>query len=63
MSVNHWGSDMGLAILEKLSRLHPVLIWESTVLLALCSEDVLPAYCQFGKADREKLLPNNLGVY
>ena len=31
------------------------LVWESTILLAFCSEDVWPPDCQFGKADLEKL--------
>ncbi len=33
------------------------LVWESTVLLALCSDEALPPGCQFGRADLEKLLP------
>ena len=35
------------------------LVWESNILLALCSEDALPAGCEFGKADMDKLLPQN----
>ncbi len=31
--VNHWGSELDR------SRLYTSLVWESTVLLALCSED------------------------
>ena len=27
--------------------------------MALCSEDALPAGCEFGKADMDKLLPQN----
>ena len=34
-------------------------MWESTILLALCSEDILPADCEFGKEDMEKLLPKD----
>ncbi|XP_060080556.1 E3 ubiquitin-protein ligase HUWE1-like [Ylistrum balloti] len=59
ISVNHWGSDLGLKVLEGLSKLYTSLVWESTVLLALCNDDVLPASCEFGKADMEKLLPKD----
>lgn len=57
--MNHWGSELGLKVLEGLSKLYTSLVWESTVLLALCSEDVLPQGCEFGKADMEKLLPKD----
>ncbi len=57
MSIAHWGSDLGLEVLRQLSRLYTSLVWESTVLLALCSEDTLPPGCEFGKADMDKLLP------
>ena len=59
VSINHWGSELGLAVLKGLSRLYTSLVWESTVLLALCSEDTLPPGCEFGKADMAKLLPPN----
>lgn len=59
ISVNHWGSELGLKVLNGLSKLYTSLVWESTVLLALCSEDILPAGCEFGKADMEKLLPKD----
>lgn len=59
ISVNHWGSELGLKVLNGLSKLYTSLVWESTVLLALCSEDILPAGCEFGKTDMEKLLPKD----
>lgn len=59
ISVSHWGSDLGLLVLQGLSKLYTSLVWESTVLLAFCSEDILPADCDFGKADLEKLLPKD----
>jgi E3 ubiquitin-protein ligase HUWE1 len=59
VSIGHWGSDLGLSVLKGLSRLYTSLVWESTVLLALCSEDTLPPGCEFGKADMDKLLPPN----
>ncbi|BFZ10773.1 hypothetical protein BsWGS_13813 [Bradybaena similaris] len=55
LSVNNWGSDLGLEVLKGLSRLYNSLVWESTVLLALCNEDYLPTDCPFGRADLEKL--------
>jgi E3 ubiquitin-protein ligase HUWE1 len=57
ISVSHWGSELGLQVLESLSRLYTSLVWESTVLLALCSEDNTLVDTQFGKSDMEKLLP------
>ncbi|CAL1528834.1 unnamed protein product [Lymnaea stagnalis] len=56
ISVDNWGSDLGLEVLKGLSSLYNSLVWESTVLLALCNEDYLPADCPFGRADLEKLL-------
>ena len=55
ISISHWGSELGLKVLRGLSKLYTSLVWESTVLLAFCSEDVWPPDCQFGKADLEKL--------
>ncbi|GAB6020027.1 hypothetical protein CHUAL_014109 [Chamberlinius hualienensis] len=60
ISVNHWGSELGLTVLRGLSKLYTSLVWESTVLLTLCSDDALPTGCQFGRADMEKLLPKEL---
>lgn len=60
MSIHHWGSQIGLPVLKGLSKLYTSLVWESTVLLALCSDEALPAGCLFGKADLEKLLPAEL---
>ena len=57
ISVTHWGSELGLTVLAGLSRLYTSLVWESTVLLALCSEDTLPADCMFGRQDMDKLVP------
>ena len=60
ISVSHWGSELGLMVLKGLSRLYTSLVWESTVLLALCSEDTLPTGCEFGKSDMDKLLPQSV---
>ncbi|XP_053985847.1 E3 ubiquitin-protein ligase HUWE1-like isoform X2 [Hylaeus volcanicus] len=60
LSMNHWGSELGLAVLKGLSELYMSLVWESTLLLALCSEDTIPAGCDFGKEDMDKLVPPEL---
>uniref|UniRef100_UPI00358F3842 E3 ubiquitin-protein ligase HUWE1 isoform X5 n=1 Tax=Myxine glutinosa TaxID=7769 RepID=UPI00358F3842 len=57
ISVNQWGSQMGLAVLNKLSQLYCSLVWESTVLLSLCTPNSLPVGCEFGQADMQKLMP------
>ena len=62
ISVSNWGSDLGLQVLEGLGKLYTSLVWESTVLLALCSEDILPQGCDFGRSDMEKLLPKDFKV-
>ncbi|XP_043484818.1 E3 ubiquitin-protein ligase HUWE1 isoform X4 [Leptopilina heterotoma] len=60
LSMNHWGSEMGLEVLKGLSKLYMSLVWESTLLLALCSDDSIPAGCDFGKEDMDKLVPPEL---
>ncbi|RWS15637.1 E3 ubiquitin-protein ligase HUWE1-like protein, partial [Dinothrombium tinctorium] len=54
--VTHWGSDIGLTVLKGLSRLYTSLVWESTVLLALCYESSTNANWQFGRHQLEKLI-------
>lgn len=60
LSINHWGSELGLTVLQGLSELYMSLVWESTLLLALCSDDIIPAGCDFGKEDMDKLMPPEL---
>ncbi|ROT63125.1 hypothetical protein C7M84_018994 [Penaeus vannamei] len=60
VSINQWGTELGLRVLAGLTQLYTSLVWESTVLLALCSDDALPAGCLFGKEDTDKLLPPDL---
>lgn len=62
LSMNHWGSELGLTVLKGLSELYMSLVWESTLLLALCSDDSIPAGCDFGKEDMDKLIPPELRV-
>lgn len=58
--MSHWGSELGLTVLQGLSQLYTSLVWESTVLLALCSEDILPPGCQFGRADMDRIIPSDI---
>ncbi|XP_029040981.2 LOW QUALITY PROTEIN: E3 ubiquitin-protein ligase HUWE1 [Osmia bicornis bicornis] len=57
LAMNHWGSELGLTVLKGLSELYTALIWESTALLALTTEDFIPSGCDFGKEDMDKLVP------
>ncbi|XP_063288562.1 E3 ubiquitin-protein ligase HUWE1 isoform X2 [Pelobates fuscus] len=59
ISVNQWGSQLGLNVLNKLSQLYCSLVWESTVLLSLCTPNSLPVGCEFGQADMQKLAPKD----
>lgn len=54
-SLQHWGADLGLTVLKGLAELYTSLVWESTLLLALCSDDVIPLDSDFGREDMEKL--------
>ncbi|GFT18781.1 e3 ubiquitin-protein ligase HUWE1 [Nephila pilipes] len=63
ISISHWGSELGLSVLKGLSSLYTSLVWESTVLLALCSSDsALAEDIQFGRQQLEKLLPKESKV-
>ncbi|KAK5639592.1 hypothetical protein RI129_012084 [Pyrocoelia pectoralis] len=55
LSLQHWGSEPGLAVLKNLAELYTSLVWESTLLLALCSDDAIPVDCDFGREDMERL--------
>lgn len=57
MSITQWGSREGLRILKKLSKLYWNLVWESTVLLALCSGEYDPGPNEFARADLDALFP------
>lgn len=57
LSINHWGSKTGLEVLRLLSKLYLNLVWESTVLLALCSGEYQPDAEGFGRSDLDKLIP------
>ena len=56
MLVTHWGSKLGLQVLQSLSRLYMSLVWESSVLIALCSDNVFPADSQFGTSDITRIM-------
>ncbi|XP_037091019.1 E3 ubiquitin-protein ligase HUWE1-like [Pollicipes pollicipes] len=58
VSVSSWGSELGLAVLRDLSRLYTSIVWESSVLLALCTLNSLPEDAQFARDDMDRLLEN-----
>ncbi|KAJ8983063.1 hypothetical protein NQ317_007105 [Molorchus minor] len=43
LSLQHWGSEEGLEVLKGLADLYTSLVWESTLLLAYCSDDLIPS--------------------
>lgn len=55
LCINHWGTELGISVLDSLSELYTSLVWESTVLLALCSDQAANASWQFGRHQLEKL--------
>ena len=56
ISVSYWGSELGLAVLAGLSRFYTSLVWEITVLMALCSEETLPTDCQVSRRGRHLMI-------
>ncbi|CRL01178.1 CLUMA_CG014451, isoform A [Clunio marinus] len=69
LSLMKWGQDnnYGMQLLKKLVMLYTGLVWESTLLLALCTDDIIPPGSEFGKDEMEKLgaasdLKNNIEV-
>lgn len=63
LSLQHWGSEDGLNVLNVLAELYTSLVWESTLLLALCSDDIIPANCDFGKEDMDRLVVHDKVSY
>ncbi|XP_028140389.1 E3 ubiquitin-protein ligase HUWE1 isoform X3 [Diabrotica virgifera virgifera] len=55
LSLQHWGSENGRKVLKGLADLYTSLVWESTLLLAYCSDDLLPSGCDVTKEDIGKL--------
>lgn len=55
--IEQWGQNnkYGQKLLYKLVQLYTALVWESTLLLALCTDDIIPVGCDFGKEDLDKL--------
>lgn len=55
--IERWGQNnrYGQKLLYKLVQLYTALVWESTLLLALCTDDIIPVGCDFGKEDLDKL--------
>lgn len=55
--IDRWSQNnkYGRELLYKLVQLYTALVWESTLLLALCTDDIIPVGCDFGKDDLDKL--------
>lgn len=51
--INHWGEK--IKTLQQLCQLYTALVWESSVLLSLCTKDVLPEECIELKQDLQRL--------
>lgn len=52
ISLDQWGSKKGLNILSQLGKLYFSIVWEGTVLSALCNDsDLLPADSDFGRGE------------
>lgn len=62
LSLIKWGQDnnYGMVLLKKLVMLYTGLVWESTLLLALCTDDIIPPGSEFGKDEMEKLGASDL---
>ena len=61
MSVNQWGSELGKKVLTKLSLLYTYLVWESSVLLTLCTPNLSDnEKVDFAKEDLKKLIPKDV---
>lgn len=52
--IMHWGSELGQNVLKELGQLYTSLVWESTILLAFCSENNT-TYSKFGQTQLERL--------
>jgi E3 ubiquitin-protein ligase HUWE1 len=57
LSLIKWGQDneTGIKLLKKLVMLYTGLVWESTLLLALCTDDIVPPGSEFSKDEMDKL--------
>ncbi|CAF1298860.1 unnamed protein product [Adineta ricciae] len=55
--ISFWGTETGLRVLRNLNKLCLTLIWESSILLSLCSSETNLIDQQFNKNDLLKLFP------
>lgn len=61
LSLQKWGQDslFGKHLLKKLVNLYTALVWESTLLLALCTDDIIPVFCNITQEEIEKIVPSD----
>ncbi|CAF4114676.1 unnamed protein product, partial [Rotaria magnacalcarata] len=55
--ISFWGAETGIRVLKNLNKLCLTLIWESSILLSLCSSDTNMMDQQFNKNDLLQLFP------
>lgn len=55
--ISFWGAETGIRVLKNLNKLCLTLIWESSILLSLCSSETNLIDQQFNKNDLLKLFP------
>ncbi|RZF32790.1 hypothetical protein LSTR_LSTR011436 [Laodelphax striatellus] len=56
-----WASPLGMTVLDNLCKLYSSSLWESTILLALCSDDPATA-SRFSRHDVERLFPSEMSI-
>lgn len=61
LSLQKWGQDseFGKHLLKKLVNLYTALVWESTLLLALCTDEIMPVGCNITQEEIEKIVPSD----
>ncbi|XP_046406854.1 E3 ubiquitin-protein ligase HUWE1 isoform X2 [Ischnura elegans] len=57
LTVQCWGSELGVQTLKGLSDLYTSLVWESTLLLSLINGDAIPPGFEFCKEDLDRVKP------
>ena len=69
MSISQWGSDLGQCVLKKLTELYAKLVWESSMLLVLCTpntnseEDISIANQDLNKLkEKHQVDPGSLNI-
>ncbi|XP_055349412.1 E3 ubiquitin-protein ligase HUWE1-like isoform X2 [Paramacrobiotus metropolitanus] len=60
---NSWATEKGLKLLQEIADLYSFLIWENTILIALCSDEgLLPQESDISRTDLKLILANRKGA-